>query len=609
MNISTLTRRIGAFALCVGVSIAAYAQTDVPTWAKKVVWYQIFPDRFSDGDSHNQPTKASLWGAYPHDTLSDWQLSPWTSDWYQLQAREKLNGKDIWYNLQRRRYGGDLQGIINKLDYLKDLGVGALYLNPIFYAPSLHKYDAICYHHVDPYFGPDPVGDMAMIAAENPADSKTWKWTKADLLALSLIREAHKRGMRIIFDGVFNHLGIRSFAFQDVVKNGAQSQYKDWFTITDWTKPSKFNVPFSYNGWFGVPELPEIREDSNGIVAAPRAYIYECTRRWMAPNGKVKHGIDGWRLDVAFCIAHPFWKDWRKLVRSINDDAYLTAELVDPPAKVLPYLDQEFDGAMNYNFAFAATDFFIHDKLGISPTEFHSRLKEMTDTYGEHAYAMQNLYDSHDSQRILSAIVNRDLGHFGDWGDFFGKSQASNNPAYKTLAPTAADFAVLKQMAVFQMTFVGAPMIYYGDEAGMWGGNDPDCRKPMVWQNAVHDPEIHRPDQSQHTPQMVKFNTALHDFYRNLIRFRNAHSALQVGDFKSFVIDDEIGVYGYSRKAGADEVIVIFNNSTEKREVPFRLDKPEAFTFFYPENSSVAFDMTTQNIVLPPKSSAIVYRK
>ena len=154
-------------------------QTDwVPEWAKKVVWYQIFPERFCNGDPTNDPKVENLEGAWPHDHTSPWEVHPWTSDWYELQPYEKKNGKDVWFNIQRRRYGGDLQGIIDKLDYLQDLGVTALYLNPVFESPSLHKYDGIMYHHIDANFGPDPEGDRALIATEVPDDPNTWVWTE-----------------------------------------------------------------------------------------------------------------------------------------------------------------------------------------------------------------------------------------------------------------------------------------------------------------------------------------------------------------------------------------------------------------------------------------------
>jgi hypothetical protein len=161
----------------------------VPAWAKEVVWYQIFPERFRNGDSTNDPDINSIKGSWPHDDISPWQVHPWASDWYQLQDYEKINRKDIWFNIQRRRYGGDLQGIIDKLDYLKDLGISAIYLNPIFESPSSHKYDAATYHHIDPFFGPDPYGDKKLIAKENPGNAKTWVWTSADKLFLKLIKE------------------------------------------------------------------------------------------------------------------------------------------------------------------------------------------------------------------------------------------------------------------------------------------------------------------------------------------------------------------------------------------------------------------------------------
>ena len=132
----------------------------VPGWAKEAVWYQIFPERFCSSGPDNNPTPGSIEGSWPGDHTSPWQVHPWTSDWYELQSYEKENGKDIWFNIQRRRYGGDLQGIINKLDYLEDLGVSALYLNPVFMSPSSHKYDASTYHHIDPYFGPSPAEDI-----------------------------------------------------------------------------------------------------------------------------------------------------------------------------------------------------------------------------------------------------------------------------------------------------------------------------------------------------------------------------------------------------------------------------------------------------------------
>jgi cyclomaltodextrinase len=160
--------------------------------------------------------------------------------------------------------------------------------------------------------GPDPEGDRKLLATEDPLNPEKWVWTKADLLALKLIEEVHKRDMHIIFDGVFNHLGVNSFAFKDVLEKQQASAYKDWFMVDSWRDDAK-GTKFEYKGWFGVKTLPELKEDENGIVAGPKQYIFNATQRWMNPMNKGNAaGIDGWRLDVAFCVAHPFWKDWRK---------------------------------------------------------------------------------------------------------------------------------------------------------------------------------------------------------------------------------------------------------------------------------------------------------
>ena len=268
------------------LAISASAQRNVgPDWSKGVVWYQIFPERFNNGDTTNDPKVSDQIGAYPFDDTSAFQIHPWNSDWYQLQPYEQLNGKSIWFNIQRRRYGGDLQGVINKLDYLKGLGINAIYMTPIFWSPSSHKYDALCYHHVDPTFGPDPEGDKKMMEKEKPLEPDSWVWTSADLLALKLIDEVHKRNMRIIFDGVFNHIGVKSFAFSDVEKNQQASPYKDWFIVDSWNYTEK-GTQFRYKGWFGVKTLPEFKEDSNGIVAGPKEYIFNATKRWMNPMRK-----------------------------------------------------------------------------------------------------------------------------------------------------------------------------------------------------------------------------------------------------------------------------------------------------------------------------------
>ncbi len=539
----------------------------VPQWAKKVVWYQIFPERFRNGDPDNDPTLESIKGAFPNDSTSPWQIHPWTSDWYELQPYEKENGKDIWYNIQRRRYGGDLQGILDKLDYLQDLGITALYLNPVFEAPSAHKYDASTFHHIDPHFGPDPEGDKELVKSEIPDDPSTWVWTSADKLFLKLIDEVHKRGMRIIIDGVFNHTGTEFWAFKDVVKNQQNSKYKDWYKITSWDDEEK-GTRFEYQGWFGVKELPEFNQDENGIADGPKQYIFDITKRWMDPNGDddPSDGIDGWRLDVAYMIPHSFWKEWHRVVKKINPDAYLTAEVIGDIQSIKPYTRKdEFDAVMNYNFLFLTAEYFIDDSTAISTTEFDDKLLMLRSSFPIGvSYVMQNLFDSHDTQRLASHIVNRDKYKIRNWNEAFQLTKAIN-PDYDTRKPNEEEINRMKLMLIFQMTYVGAPYVYYGDEAGMWGANDPDCRKPMVWDDLQYDPEVYLPDQTKRAvPDTVEFNKELFEFYKKLIHIRNKYEALQLGTFKVRTLSDKEGVYVYERVYKNTKIIVALNKGKKK---------------------------------------------
>ncbi|HNT67182.1 MAG TPA: glycoside hydrolase family 13 protein [bacterium] len=546
----------------------------VPDWAKKVVWYQIFPERFRNGDRSNDPTVADLVGADPVEPPRAWRIHPWGSDWYALQDYERENGdRELWKHMLRRRYGGDLQGIIDKLDYLQDLGIGALYLNPVFWAPSLHKYDGACYHHIDPNFGPDPEGDRRLMQTEDPVDPATWVWTQADELALQLIQETHRRGMRIIFDGVFNHMGINSFAFRDLQINQKQSRYRDWFTVTAWDDPEAGTV-FTYRGWWGVRSLPELRQDHNGIVAGPRNYIFSAAERWMNPKNRgVEFGIDGWRLDVAFCIRHEFWQAWRRHVKSINPEAYLTAELVLPVEQVKPFLlGDEFDGEMNYNFAMSCAEFFFNPPpLRISASQFDAALAELRNAYPHGvAYVSLNLFDSHDSNRLASHIVNRGIGNYRDWGDYFNLSKAAENPNYQIRKPNVREKQLQKLFVILQMTAVGAPMVYYGDEAGMWGGNDPDCRKPMLWSDMDYEPETANPNGSKRKPDTVEVDNDLLSHYQKMIHIRNRCPALQIGDWRTLLTDDERDLFIFSRSTAEETTIVAINNS----DLPHSLDLP-----------------------------------
>lgn len=595
---------------CFLTTLIANAQNQefVPQWAKSAIWYQIFPERFSNGDVKNDPTVNDILGADPQEAPKQWQIHPWTSDWYKLQPYEIANGEpELWKHLLRRRYGGDLQGIINKLDYLVELGINAIYLNPVFDAPSLHKYDGASYHHIDPNFGPDPKGDRELIKKENPLDPKTWVWTKADELALKLIEECHKRNIRLIFDGVFNHMGQNSFAFQDLKKNQQNSPYKDWFIVKQF-EDKKAGKAFEYEGWFGVKSLPELQEDSQGIVKGPKDYIFAATQRWMNPKNKgVAYGIDGWRLDVAFCVGHPFWKQWRSWVKSINPEAYLTAEIVNTPEVVMPYLQgDEFDAEMNYNFAFTVIEFMIDPVNKRSVSEFDKELERMRKIYPTGvSYVLQNLYGSHDVNRVTSHIVNRGIGSFRDWGTYFNISKATENSEYKTRKPTPEEYNLLKLLVSFQMTYVGAPMIYYGDEVGMWGGNDPDCRKPMIWKELKYEDEITLPNQKVRNPDKVEVNQELFEHYKKLIAIRKAYPSLQTGDYTTLIADDEKNLFAFERNLGDEKVRVYINNGSEHQTIVW----PKTNQTWKNLITGEMLNTTSTDLPMPPKQALILGNK
>ena len=558
------------FILCLLLSFAFGQQGSSPQWVEDAVFYQIFPERFRNGDTANDPVLQDQLGSWPHDLLSPWQLSPWTADWYKLQPWEKNGGHDFWYNVQRRRYGGDLQGILDQLDYLQNLGINALYLNPIFDSPSLHKYDAATYIHVDHNFGPHPSLDKKIMNNEDHTDPATWQWTSADSLFLKLVRKLHERGMKIILDGVFNHVGIRHWAFLDVQKKGPRSPFKDWFVIKRWDDPSTPQNEFDYQGWMGVKELPEWREDENGLVSPVRNHIFRIVQRWMDPNGDgdPSDGIDGWRLDVAEMIAHPFWKAFRKEVKRINPQAYITGEifwddwknnkLMDPA----PWLKgDEFDGVMNYRWAALVTRYFIDHQKKISSTDFMQKLLNLDKSYRpEVRYQLQNLMDSHDTDRLASNVVNPDL--------FYDKQVgARDNPGYNVRKPNENEWNTVRLIALFQFTSPGPPMIYYGTEAGMWGGDDPDDRKPMVWPDFKYEDEVANVSRIPRPRDKVAFKKDLFEYYHRLILFRKKEIALRRGDFKIRIEDDTRDVIGYSRTYGNQSILILINNNQKELRI------------------------------------------
>lgn len=548
----------------------------VPSWAKQAIWYQIFPERFWNGDKNNDPKISDLVGGWPHFQPEQWQIHPWTSDWYKLQPWEQSYQKDFYWCAGLRRYGGDLQGVLDRLDYLHELGINAIYFNPLFEAPSLHKYDATMYHHIDNNFGPDPEKDHEIWAQENPADPSTWLWTTADSLFLKLIQQCHLRGIKVIIDGVFNHVGLMFWAFQDVMKNQQASRYKGWFTIKSWDDPSTPENEFDYEGWYGVRDLPEFREDQNGLVTGPRDHIRAIVKRWMDPNGDgdPSDGIDGWRLDVAEKVNIAFWRDFRNWVKAINPEAYITGEIWwedwqhNQMTNAKPWLlGDAFDGVMNYRLARAIQQFAIDQKRRISVKSFVDSLQKIYDDYGwEHSLACQNLMDSHDVDRLASQIVNPDR-----WYDHWAAPK--DNPEYDVSKPNEAELEKLRLIVTIQMTLPGAPMIYYGDEAGMWGGDDPDCRKPMVWPELNYEAEASHSLGKPRPADKVEFDQTLFNFYKTMIKIRKDHPALMAGSLKHCLIDNERSLWCFKRILLDESVIIIINNSDRSQALSVDVDR------------------------------------
>lgn len=540
-----------------------------PSWVKNAIFYQIFPERFHNGDFSNDPQISDLKGSWPHDPVTEWAIHPWTSDWYKLQPWEKKNGRGFDFNAQLRRYGGDIRGIIDKLDYLQDLGINAIYLNPVFESPSLHKYDATYYHHIDDNFGPDPQKDREIIATEDFDDPASWKWTTADKLFLEFLNQAHSRNIKVIIDGVFNHVGFTFWAFKDVHENGEKSPYKNWFVIKQYNDPATEKDEFDYEGWFGARELPVIREDSTGIVSGPKEHIFAAVKRWMDPDGDgdPSDGIDGWRLDVAEMVGHPFWKDFRTHVKSINPRAYITAELFwdDWQNEILmdpsPWLrGDQFDGTMNYRWSHAVASFFIDKKTRRSADEFADYLRRIWSTIPEdNNYVLLNLMDSHDTDRLASNIVNPDF--------FYDKHISYRDEGYDIRKPREDEMQVLRLIVLFQMTHPGAPMIYYGGEAGMWGADDPCERKPMVWPDMEYENESSHPLGRTRQSDPVFFDQSLYDYYKKLIRLRKDHDILSEGDWNFVITDNEKDVVAIRRNLNNDHCFLVFNNSDKNQEV------------------------------------------
>ncbi|MEC1688101.1 glycoside hydrolase family 13 protein [Bacillus mojavensis] len=356
-----------------------------PEWAKSTVWYQIFPERFANGREDLSPENVLPWGSKDPD-VNDF-------------------------------FGGDLQGIVDKLDYVEDLGVNGIYLTPIFSAPSNHKYDTLDYYSIDPHFG-DPE------------------------LFRTLVSQIHQRGMRIMLDAVFNHIGSASPQWQDVVKNGAQSRYKDWFHIHSFPVTEG-----NYDTFAFTPDMPKLHTANPEV----QRYLLDIALYWIR-----EFDIDGWRLDVANEVDHAFWKTFKQAVSAEKPDIYILGEIWHSSE---PWLrGDEFHAVMNYPFTEPMIEYFADRAIPASRMA-HRLNAHLMNGMKQVNEVMFNLLDSHDTKRLLTRCRN--------------------------------DEKKARALLAFMFAQTGSPCIYYGTEIGLDGENDPLCRKCMVWDKEKQNQEMH----------------------------------------------------------------------------------------------------------------------
>jgi cyclomaltodextrinase len=523
--------------------------------------------------------------------------------------------------VQFRRYGGDLKGVIDRLDYLQDLGVTALFLNPVNDAPSLHKYDARSYQHIDRNFGPDPRGDEAMMAAEDPGNPATWRWTAADSLFLALVREVHRRHMRIIMDYSWNHTGTTFWAWRDVLAHQRASRFADWYETERFDDPATPDTnEFAYRGWAGVPWLPEWKKigrpagqtkgaiDGN-LVPGVRDLVFNVTRRWLDPNadGDPSDGVDGFRLDVADVVPLGFWRDYRRLVRSVNPDAYLVGEvwweswpdkLYDPA----PWLKGDvFDAVMNYRWYTPTRSFFAGAPPFLTPSRYAASLDSLVTGIGpSFQRAMMNLTASHDTPRFSTSVYNP--------GRYKYRNTPREDPAYRIDRPDEGSLRIQQLILVQQFTGIGAPHVWNGDEVGMWGADDPDERKPLVWADLRYDDETTDPLGRARRRDRVAPDTALFRVYHDLIALRKEHLRLFVdGSLRWLLTDDAQGLLGYERVLGNQRAIVVFNVSGSPRDISIAVDGRYRLAFLVGGGATAADG--TLGAQVPPRSAKVWIRE
>jgi glycosidase len=589
----------------------------VPQWAKEAIWYQVFVERFRNGDPSNDPQIKDLYGSFPGNFPASWKITPWGHDWYSHESwLDSVVADGFYSKIQARRYGGDLEGVFEKLDYLSDLGITAIYFNPLNDAPSLHKYDAANYTHIDHNFGPDPDGDIEIMQSEVPDDPSTWLFTSADSLFLKIVKECHNRGIRVIMDYSWNHTGPMFWALQDIKKKGKRSKFADWYNIISFDDTTTAENEFKYEGWGGNnPWMPVFRKDIvppddsimpfEGNFHSPslREHIFNVSRRWLDPDadGNTSDGVDGFRLDVAGEIPMGFWREYRKVVRSVNPQAYLVGEIwwLEWPDKFLNPADflrgDQFDAVMNYRWYRIARGFFVHGAPVLKPSGFVKEMNRINSGISDdNLKAMMNVTATHDAPRLSTDIYNKKLYKY--------KVKPSEDPDYKINKPDELTRREQMFLLLHQFTFEGAPHIWNGDEMGMWGADDPDCRKPLIWGDLTFEPEKANFYPGKPRPvDQVRQDTGLISYYKKIIKLRKENPVLMNGNTEFIVADDKKNVLAYSRKNRDSEIIAVFNRSDSAQNI-----RIHGISKFVPVFSTGEFTSSGDELNLEPLTGVVI---
>lgn len=435
-----------------------------PAWVRDAIFYQIFPDRFARSERLSKPNNLEAWSAPP--TVHGYK-------------------------------GGDLLGVVERLDHLSELGVNALYLNPIFSSGANHRYHTHDYFRVDPLLGGDEAFD-------------------------ALLEAAHARGMRVVLDGVFNHASRGLLQFHDILENGAQSPYVDWFHVGGFPLNAYGGGELGYDAWWGLPALPKFNVENPAV----REFLWSVGEYWL------ERGIDGWRLDVPNEIDDdPFWREFRRRCRAVNPEAYLVGEIWDDASRWLK--GDIFDGVMNYPLTRAILGLvgreLAHEEMAksgldaLEPLEapaFAAEAERLLDAYPTEAVMSQlNLLGSHDTPRLVTML--------------------------------GEDLAAVRQAWLLLFALPGAPSIYYGDEIGLTGGHDPYCRAGMPWE------------------ERAAWNDELHAYLKGLTRARNERAALRRGATRvAAPKDDLVLIERRLPGEGGEAVYVLVNLAGAASTVP-----------------------------------------